>query len=249
MLIAIDSNAKRISAGSADKSSIYFFPLCKSELTLKQGSINVHHFAHKIDTSCDMSSRDMSEWHINWQAAFGIENSEKVITIGDHRRISDTNLNDVYIEFQHSPISYKEIRKRTKFYTLDKRHLFWIFDLRDQYDSGKIYLHSKKSSNYFVFKWTNYNKALRGAEDIGSELLLQLKDDLIVNVKWMAYDNKLELETLKVFAGTVMTKQKTIDCIKGSVNNNWQPTKDFEKSFEYQMYKDRVSDLDKGWII
>jgi competence CoiA-like predicted nuclease len=249
MLIAIDYNAKRISALSADKSSVYFCPLCKSELVLKQGTINIHHFAHKIDTSCDMGFRDMSEWHINWQLAFGIENSEKVIDIGDHTRISDTNLNDVFIEFQHSPISYKEIRKRTKFYTLDNRHLFWIFDLKDQYDSGKIYLHKKNSFNNFVFKWTNHNKALRGAEDIGSELLLQLKDDLIVNVKWMAYDNKLEFETLKVFAGTVMTKQQTIEYIKGRVNNNWQPTKDFEKSSDYQTYKERVTDLDNGWIV
>jgi hypothetical protein len=79
--------------------------------------------------------------------------------------------------------------------------------------------------------------------------LLQLKDDLIVNVKWMAYDNKLEFNTLKVFAATVMTKQKTIEYIKGIVNNNWQPTKDFEKSFDYQMYKERITDLDKGWIL
>lgn len=79
--------------------------------------------------------------------------------------------------------------------------------------------------------------------------MLQLKDDLIVNVEWMAYDNKLELETLKVFAGTDMTKQKTIDYIKGSVNNNWQPTKNFEKSIEFEMYKERVSDLDNGWIL
>jgi competence CoiA-like predicted nuclease len=249
MLIALNRDLNRVTAEKADRNLTYFCPMCNSELSLKKGSKKIHHFAHKINSTCELENRDKSDWHIEWQESFGIDNSEKITTIGEYTRISDINLNNVYIEFQHSPITYKEIRKRTRFYTLDNRKLFWIFDLRDQYDSGKIYLHSKKSSSYFVFKWNNHNKSLRAADDRNSEMLFQLEDDLIIKVKWMALDSRLEIETLRVFAGDVLNKQQTIEHIKDRVDNNWLPTNDFEKSFEYQLYKERVSDLDNGFIV
>ena len=47
MNIAIDDKGNRITASSAVKGEIYKCPLCNAEVIVKQGEINIDHFAHK----------------------------------------------------------------------------------------------------------------------------------------------------------------------------------------------------------
>lgn len=41
----------------------YVCPVCNGDLVVKNGRVNVAHFAHKSLGECDIFSVDMSEWH------------------------------------------------------------------------------------------------------------------------------------------------------------------------------------------
>lgn len=47
MNIAIDDKGNRITASSAVKGEIYKCPLCNVQVIVKQGGINIDHFAQK----------------------------------------------------------------------------------------------------------------------------------------------------------------------------------------------------------
>lgn len=48
----------------------YICPVCKAPLIIKNGQINVPHFAHKSLQDCDTFTQDMSKWHRDWQNVF-----------------------------------------------------------------------------------------------------------------------------------------------------------------------------------
>lgn len=96
-------------------------PSCDEELIAKCGDIVIWHWAHKTTSDCDKWSEPMTEWHLQWQENFPDERRE--ITIGNHRADAMCN-NGTIVEFQHSPISPKEVAKREAFYG----DMIWILD-------------------------------------------------------------------------------------------------------------------------
>ena len=56
-------------------------PICKGELIIKNGPINVAHFAHKSKTDCDDWTSDMSQWHKDWQNLFPRNNQEVILEL------------------------------------------------------------------------------------------------------------------------------------------------------------------------
>lgn len=83
MFIANDKDGKRIDIFNAlnTKNNDYFCPMCKGKLLLKNGKINISHFAHVSLKDCDSFTNDMSEWHYNWQCNFPEENREVIVSI------------------------------------------------------------------------------------------------------------------------------------------------------------------------
>jgi len=92
-------------------------PLCGKELFSKCGQINIWHWAHHKNTSCDNWYEPESYWHYYWKMSFGKENVEKVISKEGIKHIADIyTTNDIVIELQNSPISSRVIEKREAFY-------------------------------------------------------------------------------------------------------------------------------------
>jgi hypothetical protein len=133
MFTALNENNERIDINKADKSQRYFCPICGKELYIKAtDSFSVRtHFAHK--SKClDTWKHDMSEWHYNWQCLFPIGNREVVVEKDGVIHRADILINNVVIEFQHSPITAEEITKRNNFYLSCGYTVVWVFDANDK---------------------------------------------------------------------------------------------------------------------
>lgn len=250
MLIALNHDNQRIPADSANPQDTFLCPFCKKLVILKAGSIKIHHFAHAQILECKNDDSQMSEWHVEWQKSFGLENAEVILDIGKHTHIADININNVVVEFQHSPITYKEVKKRTVFYTQDHRKLFWIFDFRDKYQSRQITIHKTYGYNDLMFKWLNANKAvLAGVDSRGDgavTLFIQIQDDKLVQVRWNLYDQEKEIYSFKYFRGYIKNKKEVISLIKTQINQSWKPTPNYEKTHDYWHFLQLLDGIDYG---
>ena len=134
MFIALDKDNNKISIEQADKNAQYFCPQCGAPLIIKAvDSLAVKaHFAHRKGSDCDSFSHDMSDWHLDWQKKFPIENREVVIEKDGIKHRADVCINNTVIEFQHSPITAEEISQRNEFYLSCGYNMIWIFDANDQ---------------------------------------------------------------------------------------------------------------------
>ncbi len=101
-------------------------PLCESELVAKCGDINVHHWAHKRQHSCDHWWEIETEWHRKWKNRFP-KDWQEVIKLDEftgEKHIADIfNAQlDLVIEFQNSPIDIREIQSREGFF----KRMIWV---------------------------------------------------------------------------------------------------------------------------
>lgn len=101
-------------------------PLCERTVLSKCGEVNVWHWAHSKEESCDSWYEPESEWHKNWKFAFGKNNCEVVISKEGIRHIADIFTNEgVVIELQNSPIQKQIIRNREIFYG---ERMIWVIN-------------------------------------------------------------------------------------------------------------------------
>lgn len=146
MYYAIDNKGHRIHISNAVKSNLYYCPLCKCPVIMKEGSIVAHHFAHRSNDYCDpWREGKMSKWHCDMQSLFP-ERSREVIVYNQNSteiHIADILLNTTkgnhVFEFQHSPISPNEFVTRSRYYLNLGYHLHWVFDFRDPNLPKKLY--------------------------------------------------------------------------------------------------------------
>lgn len=103
--------------------------LCGEPVFSKCGEINIWHWAHYKNKSCDNWYEPETKWHKNWKLAFGKNNCEIVIVKNGVRHIADIRTNkEIIIELQNSPIQKPIIRKREDFYG---ELMFWIINGND----------------------------------------------------------------------------------------------------------------------
>lgn len=159
MKIALDMNNNRISAEDAVKSGEYRCPICSSKVILRQGKINVSHFAHASAECEDKWNYDMSEWHYSMQEYFDVTQREVIVRHNGQVHRADVLLGNKIIEFQHSPISYDEIAERNNFYRSAGYQIAWVFDVQDQYDSGAISCCDR--DNVLMYRWKNPKRCLQ----------------------------------------------------------------------------------------
>jgi competence protein CoiA len=101
-------------------------PLCERTVFSKCGEVNVWHWAHHIDESCDSWYEPETEWHKNWKFVFGKDNCEIIISKDGVRHIADiVTKESVVIELQNSPIQMPIIRKRETFYG---ERMIWVIN-------------------------------------------------------------------------------------------------------------------------
>lgn len=101
-------------------------PSCGQTVFSKCGEINVWHWAHQKDDSCDSWYEPETEWHKNWKLVFGKEHCEIGISKGGVRHIADIQTQEkVIIELQNSNIEKTIIRQREVFYG---ERMIWVIN-------------------------------------------------------------------------------------------------------------------------
>lgn len=100
-------------------------PHCGKDVVSKCGSINIWHWAHIKNESCDSWYEPETKWHSDWKMEFGEECSEVKISKENRYHIADIFSNDVVIELQNSPIQKEVISKREEFYG---EKMIWIIN-------------------------------------------------------------------------------------------------------------------------
>ena len=186
-------------------------PLCEKEVFSKCGEINVWHWAHIQDKSCDNWHEPETVWHKDWKNLFGIELSEIIITKNGKKHIADIRTKEnVVIELQNSSISKSVIRKREMFYG---ERMLWVvnginfkanFNLIPEHRffkvsqglvhkrTGQLLKHGEK---LFIWKWCikSWNEVQRPIFiDFGEENLLWIKDGMGSSICRGKYISKKE---------------------------------------------------------
>ena len=159
MQIAIDKDGKRTLAYNAKNEDNYLCPICGGIVILRQGSINVAHFAHRSNECADNWNYDMSEWHYSMQKRFAEEQREVVVKNMGKTHRADILYKNQVIEFQHSPISIEELEERNNFYNEAGYSVAWVFDVQEQDDFKAITImdHDRE----IMYKWSNPKRCLQ----------------------------------------------------------------------------------------
>lgn len=106
-------------------------------MVAKKGAVKAHHFAHFTNAACDEWYGNKGDWHIEMQNLFPKENQEVILEVDGEKHIADVCIEKpcgqrLVIEFQDSPISYKEFIRRTKFWKDNNSDVIWVFNLLDK---------------------------------------------------------------------------------------------------------------------
>jgi len=109
MYTAINNQGKKVAIEESNDWDNYFCEFCESKLTRKLGLIYQHHYAHTSLLSCDSWRSNKTEWHRRWQATFPVLNQEVIISNVKGKHIADVSLENCVLEFQHSPLSIKDL--------------------------------------------------------------------------------------------------------------------------------------------
>ena len=129
MFYALDSDGMRVDADGANRDEKYTCPICSKTVILKQGQVNIAHFAHESNECDDYWNYDMSEWHKRMQNYFPKESQEVVVSYRGRKHRADVLIGDIVLEFQFSPITASEFEDRNKFFKNAGYRLAWIFNL------------------------------------------------------------------------------------------------------------------------
>ena len=111
-----------------------------------------HHFQH-----INRDDIGMSEWHSEWQSNFAIGKREiqfKKIGLQLKTRYADVCIFNKSIEFQHSQISYKDVKRRKQDHLLHGHKIYWVIDSKDSNNNDTIIEHTLPASGriYLEFK-------------------------------------------------------------------------------------------------
>lgn len=153
MFVAIDENGEFVDVLDADKGCLYFCPICNGEVIVRDGGVNVKHFAHRKTNCLDNWHYDMSAWHRKMQSYFPKECREVVVSNDVESHRADVLIDNTVIEFQHSPISSMEFEERTDFFINLKYRVAWVFDVRDLYENCQIYHPEEREDQMLFWKY------------------------------------------------------------------------------------------------
>jgi competence protein CoiA len=128
-------------------------PHCGAPMLAKCGELVSWHWAHRARLDCDPWAEEETEWHRAWKALFPPERVE--VTIGSHR--ADVVTPGGVIEFQHSPISPREIREREQHYG----RMVWVFDASEFRRNLELRRRpGNQDPKYRTFRWRWPRKTL-----------------------------------------------------------------------------------------
>lgn len=135
-------------------------PHCKRSVIPVCGSYVKKHWRHKAN-ECDYPDKEPeTPWHLDWKSRalkLGLEVEKLFSFNGEFRKadIYDPNTNTV-TELQHSPISSNIILDRCIFYSKNRIHIQWIFDMTEKFIQGNLEI-PEYFQNYPIFGVKGYS--------------------------------------------------------------------------------------------
>lgn len=201
MFIAYDTKSNRVDVRNAIKGEIYYCPCCGSELIVKQGLCKQWHFAHKSKKNCD-TWYEMSEWHKGWQEEFPEHFREIVLSDEHEKHRADIKVGELVVEFQKSPMTLEEFKKRCNFYSKNN-NLIWLFDIRDKPNKPETTYYS---NTRFTWKYA-YKFNLNFTFKNNIQIFLQTHNN---NIIWC----RDLIEGLKVFEGLEYTRYQFMNHLR-----------------------------------
>lgn len=109
-------------------------PHCGLEVIARCGDWKRAHWAHRSRKDCDSwQVGKETDWHLDWKKEIGLSYAEKRINKDGTYHIADICIprkddsGDLIIEFQNSPITATEIRRREDFYG---KGLIWVLNIK-----------------------------------------------------------------------------------------------------------------------
>lgn len=101
-------------------------PGCGAILIAKCGTLKIWHWAHKGQRHCDPWWENETEWHRSWKNNFP-RDWQEVSARDEHGELHIADVKTPFglvVEFQHSYLDPKEVRKRTDFHS----RMIWVVD-------------------------------------------------------------------------------------------------------------------------
>lgn len=193
LYIAIDERGARVDICNAEKGGRYFCPICHGSVIVREGKLNIKHFAHKCAECVDDWHYDMSEWHRHMQGFFPERAREVVVENGGKRHRADVLIGNSVIEFQHSSITASEFSDRNNFFIGLGYRIAWVFDVTEQYENGRLF--RKIDDDRLLFIWKNPMRVFSAAP--------QIKDDNKKFSLWLTWNVDDESALLKKVIWTV----------------------------------------------
>ena len=205
MITALDSNGNKVDISDAVDGEKYFCECCGGLLTPRnkkhENRQRIPHFAHKDMEDCDGWSHEMSEWHIKWQKRFPLESREVVVEKNGVKHRADVLINDIVIEFQHSPIKAEEIEERNNFYLSCGYGVVWVFDadgkIKNGYDENGIDP-MRKDPIVWKVKKTQFSSPMPRGVDVYLEYTIPMNvDGETMNIPIMVLLREVDPKVIK----------------------------------------------------
>lgn len=181
MLIALDDDNNRIRASPHSNATC---PICKENVIPKCGTINIWHWAHRMNAECSYGE-GIGLWHLKWQD-FALKNGADVEVpiidrFGNVYR-ADIIYNNKVVELQHSTISEMEIIRRSDYYTGQKYMVDWVLDYtRKEFlevESNYVVLDGRRKKAFDCLFYKLYGYTIF---DMGNDKIFVTKESRIHN--------------------------------------------------------------------
>lgn len=220
MFIALNKDKKRVHISSTLDNEKYYCPICGEELRTRKGTTNAHHFAHINNSKCvdqDGWHYDMSDWHYDWQNQFPVDNQEIVFNNNGKTHRADVFINNIVIEFQHSPITESEFNDRNDFYKDLGYKVIWIFDAIDK---DVEYLHDSIDDNRYI-SWKHPIRFLKkiNCNDQMLDVYLQMKE--AIWYRQPEYRNIKDFQKLDIDNNIIKISDNRIDGLNEFISDDF----------------------------
>ena len=136
--------------------------------------INVWHWAHRSNDDCDTWAESVTDWHRAYQKVVPAAFCE--VIRGPHRA-DVVSASGHVLELQHSAISTEDIAKREQHYG---PRMYWLFDIRQAYETGRFDMRRGKDDAYVTFRWKHARQSVLTCR---RPVLLDLGEGLVLRVK------------------------------------------------------------------
>jgi hypothetical protein len=130
MILAKTGDGSLLDACDASRGDVFACPSCgATPLTLKQGLINVAHYAHPPSVTCPYETEPESERHVAMKrAAAALTGGRLEVVVGKRR--ADVLVDGRYVvECQASAITLQEVAERCSDWNAAGYPVLWVWDL------------------------------------------------------------------------------------------------------------------------